>query len=203
MSRRSPFGLGVFGTLVGLSLLTGATAAGAAEPLVAGTWELSLAGAYSVSHNTNDRPSVETVNGYYLVPHVGYLVTDEHGGSVLRGNFQLLLEPTLVRLDASSRSSTVGGASGLVRWLFTGNGTFRPYLEAGAGVLGGHTDFRQTTCDVNYILTGGPGVLVFLNEQTAVTLGYRFEHISNGGKCSSNLGLNSSMFLLGVSYFFR
>jgi hypothetical protein len=40
-------------------------------------------------------------------------------------------------------------------------------------------------------------------ERTAVTAGYRFQHLSNGDRCDQNLGLNSSLFTVGVSHFFE
>ena len=49
----------------------------------------------------------------------------------------------------------------------------------------------------------GPGLMFFLNEHTALSLGYRFHHISNAGKCSPNLGVNSSLIMGGLSYFFH
>ena len=170
-------------------------------PLTAGTFEVGGAFGFSVSHNTSNH-DLQTVYGYQGLFRLGGLVTDEHGEGALKGNFELILEPTYIHLDAKP-SADVGGSSLLARWLFSGNNTVRPYLEAGGGVLAGKTELRQTNCDVNFILEAGPGVLVFVNERTAITVGYRFQHISNGGTCSSNLGLNSSMGIVGVSYFFH
>jgi hypothetical protein len=64
-------------------------------------------------------------------------------------------------------------------------------------------DEIAATCDVNFILEGGPGLLIFLSDRTALTVGYRYHHVSNGSKCTPNLGLNSSLFILGLTHFFR
>jgi Lipid A 3-O-deacylase (PagL) len=79
----------------------------------------------------------------------------------------------------------------------------RPYLEAGGGVLGGQVDLRQTNCDVNFILEGGGGAMIFMTEHVALTLGARLQHVSNAGLCNENDGINSVIGILGVSYFFR
>jgi hypothetical protein len=79
----------------------------------------------------------------------------------------------------------------------------RPYLEAGGGVLGGQVDVRQTNCDVNFILEGGGGAMIFMTEQVALTLSARFQHVSNADRCSKNEGLNSLIGIVGISYFFR
>jgi opacity protein-like surface antigen len=189
--------------VVGLLVLGAGTAAVAEEPLHRGAMEVSITGAFSVSHNVTEKADLETVNGYHLIPHLGYVVTDQRGSGWLRGNFELLAEPTLIHLDSSSSSATVGGLAALARWLFAASPTVRPYLEAGLGILGGQVDLRQTNCDVNFIIQGGPGVMLFVSDRTAVTAGYRFQHISNAGQCTANIGINSSVFVLGVSYFFR
>jgi len=56
---------------------------------------------------------------------------------------------------------------------------------------------------VNFLLQAGPGLLVFLSDTTTLTVAYRLQHISNGGVCSFNVGINSSTLYLGVSYLFR
>jgi hypothetical protein len=108
-----------------------------------------------------------------------------------------------MHLDSGAGRSTVVSLSALVRWIFTGRGRFRPYFEAGAGLLVGDTALHQTDCDVNFLVQGGPGLLVVLSDRTALTVGYRFQHISNGSLCSFNPGINSSALYLGVSYLFR
>ena len=190
----------VLGLVAGLAA-TGPAAAEGPGAMTAGTVELGAAAGFSVSHDTTDRKDLQTVYGYHGLLRLGAVVTDEHGPGGLRGNFELLLEPTYIHLDANP-SADVFGAAVLFRWLFAGNGTVRPFVEAGGGAIGGKIDLRQTTCDLNFILEAGPGVMIFVNERTAINVGYRFQHISNAGKCTSNLGLNSSMGIVGVSYFF-
>jgi hypothetical protein len=162
---------------------------------------VGLGGAISISHST--KGDLEPVTGLQLLPHVGYFVSDALGSGAARGNLEILLEPTLISLDSDAGAATVVGASGLARWVFSGSGRFRPYVEAGAGVLAGEMDFRQTDCGVNFVLQGGPGLLVFLSDATAMTVGYRFQHISNAGACGANVGINSSALYLGVSRLFR
>jgi Lipid A 3-O-deacylase (PagL) len=142
------------------------------------------------------------VTSVHLLPHLGYFVTGEVGEGTLRGNLELLVEPTLIYLDASN-SATVLGVAVLPRWVFATSTRVRPYLEAGGGVLGGQVDLRQTNCDVNFILEGGGGAMIFMTERMALTLGARLQHVSNAGLCNENDGINSVIGILGVSYFFR
>jgi len=188
------------GILAGLAAVAPARAGGG-ERLRAGVLELGLKAGYAVSHG-HGAPGEEDVDAVHGLPHLGYVLTDPRGPGWLRGNLEVLAEPTVARFEAESTAVTAGGLSVLGRWLFGAGGRVRPYLEAGVGLLVGDFNLRQTTCEVNYVLQGGPGVLVFVGERTAVTVGYRFHHVSNAGRCEKNLGLNSSLFVLGLSVFF-
>lgn len=191
----------LFGVLVAMQAGGSAVVVAAELRLPAGTKDVTLAGAYSVSHKTVGGDEVETVDGFHLIPHFGYFVTEAPGPGWYRGSLELVAEPTLIHLDASE-SSTLVGLAAMVRWVFTGWPAFYPFVEAGGGVLGGQAHLRQTNCDVNYVIQGGVGGLVPLSEKTAITVGYRVQHLSNGDRCSQNLGLNSSVFQVGFSYFF-
>ena len=148
---------------------------------------------------------MEGVTGFHLLPHLGLFVTDEGRPRGVpdwaRGTLELLVEPTLVHLD-TRESDNHAGVSTLIRWVFAGHGRARPYLEAGGGLLVGESGIPQTHCDVLFALQAGAGVLLFYSDRHAVTLGYRFHHISNGSRCAGNFGLNSAAFSVGVSTFF-
>jgi lipid A 3-O-deacylase len=191
----------VAGLLVAVAVGLPLRAARAEEPLVAGTKDVGFGAVFSLSYNTAE--DTHTVKGLELLPHGGYVVSDQHGPSWLRGNFEVLFEPTLTIFESRGTTSTVVGAAALARWVFVGSGRFRPYVEGGAGVLFGETNLRQTDCDVNFLLETGPGLLVFLSDSTALTLGYRFQHISNAGACRFNAGINSNALYVGVSHFFQ
>jgi len=187
---------------VGLLVLVAAPVAAQPprEGLRAGMKELTLAGGYTVSH---DIPSGAgpTVRSTLFMPHFGYVITDPIGPGPLKGNLEVLGEPFLQYFhDPKERFGA--GLSALARWIFATGTAFLPYVEGGVGVIGGDLDLRQTNCDVNFVLEGGVGGLVFLGERWALTGGYRFQHVSNADICSQNLGINSSLFTLGVSYFF-
>jgi opacity protein-like surface antigen len=179
------------GAMIAAGVLAGESAL-AGERFHFGVKDLSLASAgYSVSH---DRREVEQVKGIQLLPHFGY---------VLWPYFEVLAEPTLVSFRSDSASSAAGGLSLLGRLVIETGTRVVPYLEAGVGILGGKLDFRQTDCNPNFILAGGTGVLIFVTESTAVNVAYRLQHVSNADRCSDNLGINSSLFTIGISHFFE
>jgi hypothetical protein len=182
--------------------LTGAGArARAAETLPAGTIEVGLALGVSVSHPVPDvEPPLGTVSGLHLLPRLGYVAVSGVGPGWLEGSLELLLEPTLLRVDDDS--DLMLGASALARWVFVTGRAVRPFVEAGLGAVGGRSRLGQTTCDVNFIIEAGPGLMIFLTDRAAVTVGYRLHHVSNADLCGLNRGLNSSLVTVGLSYFF-
>ncbi len=189
------------GGVASAQILLGGGAVRGQEPLRAGAVEVTLAAGYSVSHHIAQSPSGR-VEGLHLVPHLGYVLTDLLGPGWLRGNLELLGEPTLLHLEDGD-SATVAGLAALGRWVFAGWRGVRPYVEAGVGVVGGDVNLRETNCDVNFLIEGGPGVLFVLGPRLALTAGYRVHHVSNADLCTKNRGLNSSLFTVGLSYFLR
>jgi lipid A 3-O-deacylase len=172
-----------------------------AQSIEAGSLELTLAAGGGASLPKDDL-DLQAVTTFHVLPHLGYFVTGEVGEGALRGNLEILFEPTLIHLDASPSATVVGGAI-LPRWLFGAWPRVRPYIEAGAGIVGGQVDLRQTNCDVNFLLEGGVGAMIFMTERAALTIGARFHHMSNADRCSENEGLNSVIGVVGISYFLR
>jgi lipid A 3-O-deacylase len=172
-----------------------------AQSIQAGTLELTLAGGFGESLSRND-PTIKNVTSFHLLPHLGYFATDEIGGRVLRGNLEILIEPTLTYLDGTS-SATVAGAALVPRWIFATSPLVRPYVEVGGGIVGGQVDLRQTDCDINFIFEAGAGVLMRAGEHIALTAGVRYHHLSNANRCNENAGINSVLAIIGISYFLR
>jgi hypothetical protein len=182
---------------VGVTALIAATAR--AQSIDAGTLELTIAAGGGASL---PRHEVETVTSFHLLPHLGYFLTGEVGEGTLRGNFEILLEPILIYLDASN-SATVVGVAVLPRWVFAASPRVRPYLEAGAGVLAGQVNLSQTNCDVNFILEAGGGAMIFMTDHVALTLGARFHQCPTQIAAAKTRESTPSLVIVGVSYFFR
>lgn len=171
------------------------------EGFRAGTWHLGLMGGYSIFH-TIFQGRAANVHFAPLLPQIGYTVTDVHGPFPVRGSLELILEPTF--LITTSPSTTFGeGASLLVRYNFVTGTRWVPFFDVGAGIL--HWNLRLPrilATQFNFTLQGGPGLHYFATDHLAITGQVRLHHISNGDIERPNIGVNSSVYLLGVSYFF-
>ncbi len=118
-----------------------------------------------------------------------------------RGNWELLAQ-FFGGLQFYPDTAYVVGGGPLLRYNFATGCPWIPFVDLGGGVAA--TDIRNgdlsTTFEFN--LQAGTGVHYFVREQMALTFQYRFIHLSNAGIEFPNLGVNSSTFLLGISWFF-
>jgi lipid A 3-O-deacylase len=148
-------------------------------------------------------PELEDIQFVYVTPRWSVGITDSLGGrSWYRGNFELLLEGTFLYLF-EPKSGRAGGVAPMLRYNFLTGSRFIPFLQAGAGVIALDADLRRQADGLNFILQSGLGLHYFLSQSTALTGEWRFHHISNAGIHNRNAGINSSLFMLGVTFFLR
>lgn len=79
---------------------------------------------------------------------------------------------------------------------------FQPYFKGGAGLiyLTQHTREQGTQFNFNEIV--GLGMHYFFKKNIALTIEYRYRHISNAGIDKPNKGINTSFGICGISYRF-
>jgi len=141
-------------------------------------------------------------NAVYVLPRIGMVLTDELGSGRLAGNLEVMVEPLYARYYQPFYASAAGGSL-MAKYNFLTFGRWMPFIDIGAGML--WTDLapriREQSTPFNFILQAGPGVQYFATQQLALTLGARFHHISNAGIGERNIGLNSVLPYVGISYF--
>lgn len=148
---------------------------------------------------------LEDIQYIYAAPQWGIGVGDPIGGEAwYRGQFQLLVEGTFL-VNFEPRSGFGAGLTPLIRYNFLPNGRFIPFVELGAGIMYLDMDLEAAgrSDGLNFTPQGGVGAHYFLSERTAVTAEWRFYHISNADIELPNLGINSSLFLVGISMFLQ
>jgi len=132
----------------------------------------------------------------------GYVFTDLVGADHwYRGNWEILLQVFGGSQFYPDTAYLVGGGP-LIRYNFAAGHRLVPFVDLGGGAAA--TDIRNgdlsTTFEFN--LQGGVGAHWFVRDNLALTLQYRFIHLSNAGIRFPNLGANTSTFLGGVTWFF-
>jgi len=164
-----------------------------------GVQELGLSVGWGVASPVGPQNGqIEDLQFINVSPRWGIGITDPLGGSAwYHGNFEFLAEGTYLREFEPIHGHSVG-ITALVRYNFIRDGKVIPFAEIGGGIHSLNFDLRGQEDGLNFSGQGGFGLHYFISEQTAVTAGWRFVHISNG----NNLGLNDSVILIGISTFF-
>lgn len=165
-----------------------------------GMMEWGVEVGYGIVHDIPDRTT--DIDWVAVLPHVGYVFTDPVGPAFLRGNVFGMIEPILA-VTIRPFTGYMAGFTPVGRYIVETGSALRPFLSFGAGFLRTNlgTRVRELGTRHNFTLQGGPGLLWFVGRQTAITIEYRFHHISNAGTATPNRGLNASFVLVGVSTF--
>ncbi len=115
---------------------------------------------------------------------------------------KLSVEPFFNIVTAPERN-TETGVNFLFKYIFGPGNKFRAYLKAGIGLVYITQETRDQVDGFNFLPQAGAGLNVPLKENTALTLEYRFRHLSNAGLKRPNAGIDADMFLVGVKYIFN
>jgi opacity protein-like surface antigen len=134
--------------------------------------------------------------------HFGWMFTDVLGGDRwYRGNLELMGE---LFAGAQYRPDIdyLVGALPVLRYNLATRSRWVPFVDGGAGISATSIRGTDLSTTFEYNLQGGGGSHYFVSDNVAVTLQYRWLHLSNAGIKFPNLGLNTSTIYLGVSWFF-
>lgn len=131
---------------------------------------------------------------------VGRVMTGQIGAGRFSGDLELLFEiaPLLI-LRQPEPTLGVAASPLFLRWNFVGWERLRPFADLSGGLLLTSQDVPAKTARVNFIDQAGFGVRVGIAPKRAVVIGYRFQHISNGGRVRPNPGANFNLLYGGLA----
>jgi lipid A 3-O-deacylase len=188
------------GALLVLAVPTFSTSA---EPpsVAAAKGEFAVLTGYGITHkgfgSTNDQ-----VQTFDAILRFGRFLSDELGkNSWYQGRHEVFVElPLHVAVDHEGRIMT--GAYLLGSYKFTGLAERRlfPYVFGGGGVLYVDLGLPDMGSRLDFNYQGGTGIQYLLREGFAVQAEYRYHHVSNANIAHPNEALNSSKFLIGISF---
>jgi hypothetical protein len=130
---------------------------------------------------------------------IGRVFTAKHGPDILAGQLELSVQVMPIVVRGPEDFWGVGLTPVFVRWNFSGPGVVRLFADASIGMM--FVDWS----------TPGPGRIVGnFNEQAGFgtrvgarsagfLVGYRFQHISNGGRAHPSPGVDTHLLYAGVS----
>jgi len=206
---RRPRRLGLFAMILGtLVLPRGGWGADPAPTTLFGWGKQSLgisAGygfAVPAGETTGELADVEYV---YVVPRWSIGLSDPLGGDAwYRGNVELVAEGALL-FAVEPDDGFAGGITAMVRYNFLPAGRLIPFVQGGAGILFLDLNLEDAgrADDFSFSPQAGVGIHYFFSGRTAFTGEWRWHHISNANIDEPNRGINSSLFLVGVTTFLK
>ena len=119
----------------------------------------------------------------------------------LHGALEIGLEPFAQGYVDPVRAYFAGLAA-VARYHFLSLGRFVPYLEVAGAAGGTNLDVREIGSTFTFLAFGGLGASYFVTDHSALYIGYRIQHVSNGGIADPNRGFESHMGVAGVSFYF-
>ncbi|MFQ5744079.1 MAG: acyloxyacyl hydrolase [Acidobacteriota bacterium] len=125
-----------------------------------------------------------------------------HGPGKLRGHPAFAVEAMPVMgFFASGRNAYGSGFNLLFEQRFNGRGRVLPIWRLGAGALGTNKEVPEGETQFNFSLVTGFAVDIMVNEGSALEIGYRFHHVSNGNTGNRNPGINAHTIMIGWTFY--
>jgi len=116
-----------------------------------------------------------------------------------RTNFELLVEP-MTNVVVSPDTNAEIGCSFFLRYSVKLATWFCPYLEVGTGYVYTTQHVHEQGSQSNFITQPGIGTQFFLGKHYALSVGYRYRHMSNAGMTTPNRGVDSHFGVVGLTY---
>lgn len=134
-----------------------------------------------------------------LYLRIGFDMNSLFGMRERKSTLQFALEPFVNTVTAPERG-VEAGLDLFVRYLHPILPSVKLVSEIGSGPMYFSIDTaEQGKSGFNFLNQLGLGSQVSLSDKCAVTLGYRFRHLSNAGTSPINAGINSNAFTISIS----
>jgi hypothetical protein len=117
-------------------------------------------------------------------------------------NFELLVEP-MTNVVISPGTNAEIGCAFFLRYSVTLADWFAPYLEVGTGYIYTTQHVHEQGSQSNFITQPGIGTQFFIGNHYALTVGYRYRHMSNAGMATPNRGVDFHFGIVGLTYVFN
>jgi len=162
-----------------------------------GTKQLGVNFGYGYSFSSN-----EDIRFAPASPYFGYVFTDPVGSGWYRGTGECIVEGDL-NYVFKNQKRYAAGITLLGRYnLLSKHESWRPYVQAGFGMIGTNLSMRGFGNEFNFTSNLGAGIQYFWDPCNAVNFEWRIKHISNADIDEDNDGLNMSVLMLGYSHTF-
>ncbi len=138
---------------------------------------------------------------WWMAVEVGRFLTERHGPGPLAGQFEYVLQAEPLWTRGPENFGAIGLAPILLRWNFAGGRQIRPTAEIGTGpMLIVWAKPAATHVLLNFYEQIGFGVRIGRPSKAGLVAGFKYQHISNGGRTHPSPGTDAYLVYGGVSF---
>ena len=184
-------------TLVAVLLVLSCLAAAQQAPEKAGhEVQVWAGGGHSIAGGTRN------IGVFNMGLRYGWILTDLHGPSFLKGNFEYAIDavPMVLVFQPANTAYGIGLNPLALKWNFARRGSWVPYFELGGGMLFTTHDVPTGVSSINFTPGAALGVH-HLGNRINWNLEARYLHISDAGLTRVNPGLNTVQVRFGLGRF--
>ena len=179
-----------------------ASAFDAEQTFKKGAFVLSGEGTYGWQFNLENKSRVTYLEFYDVGARFSLLPFEPLGrGHFWYGALETGLEP-LYQHYTTPKQAFWAGLAAVGRYHFLSLGRVVPYVEIAGAAGGTDLDIPEINSSFAFLLFGGTGASVFVSDKTALYLGYRWQHVSNGNTSRPNRGFEANVVVGGISFYF-
>ncbi|NTU58601.1 MAG: acyloxyacyl hydrolase [Chlorobiaceae bacterium] len=158
--------------------------------------EFAVGTGYAWGHLKHSRASFEAVPVY---ARFGFDINSVLGMKGRKGTLQFALEPFFNPVTKPD-SGVETGLNVFFRYKHPVSPSVKLVSEIGTGPMYLSNDTReQGSGGFNFLNQFGLGAQVAVSGTSAMTMGYRFRHLSNAGTSQPNMGINSNALVISYS----
>jgi len=134
--------------------------------------------------------------------NAGWILTDVIGRDhFFKGNLEVIGE-LFSGAQFHPRTRYLTGFTPLLRYNIATGTRWVPFLTCGAGLTLTDIGYPDLSGTFQFNSQGGAGTHYFFRENVAFTAEWRWLHVSNAGISEPNHGVNTQMFMAGITWFF-
>ena len=164
-----------------------------------GAFYWRFVGGGSLPIDYNDSSSERNI--WIMAMEFGRIMTRRVGPGPLAGQLEYVFQgqPTIVR--GPDHFGGMGFTPILLRWNFAGGKQIRPMFEAGAGLMYIYwPDPKPNQVALNFYEQVGFGARIGRTTTAGLVVGFKYQHISNGGRAKPSTGTDAYIVYGGVDF---
>ena len=200
MSRRAQ--LSLFGILISLLLTPSMAAQSTANPVLGNdqVWDFGFWGGEAIGKTAGQTFGAMQIT--MAAFHLGRVFHRASPSSGIRRTWEYTFELQPLFLVTGAQHAYGGGFAPIgVKWNFAPRPRYRPFLEFNGGAMFTNKNVPAgNTSSFNFTASLGPGVMVPLGQNRAVSFAARFWHLSNGYTGANNPSVNTMQFTVGYHW---